>query len=77
MCWYETIERKCYPSDSTYFLCTCSSLFRWLQPDRAVDAEASVLVLPTEPPVNGLPSEFSVTTRDQDGEKVFVGDMKV
>ena len=50
---------------------------RWLQPDRAVDAEASVLVLPTEPPVNGLPSEFSVTTRDQDGEKVFVGDMKV
>jgi hypothetical protein len=52
-------------------------LARWLQPDRAVDAEASKLELPKEAPVNGLPSEFTVSTMDQDGKKVFVGDMKV
>ena len=50
---------------------------RWLQPDRAVDAEASKLELPKEAPVTGLPSEFTVSTMDQDGKKVFVGDMKV
>lgn len=51
--------------------------YRWLQPDRAVDAEASELCLPSDPPLTGLSSEFTVTTRDQDGKMVFVGDMKV
>ena len=53
---------------------TCS---RWLQPDRAVDPEASELDVPSDPVVTGLPSEFTVTTRDQDGKMVYVGDMKV
>ena len=57
---------------------TITQLFsRWLQPDRAVDPEASELNLPSDPPVTGLPSEFTITTRDQDGKMVYVGDMKV
>ena len=55
------------------YCCPC----RWLQPDRAVDAEASELGLPAEPPLTGLPAEFTVTTRDQDGKMVYVADMKV
>lgn len=57
-------------------LCISTSL-RWLQPDRAVDPEASELVLPSDPLLTGLPSYFTVTTRDQDGKRVYVGDMKV
>lgn len=42
-----------------------------------MDPEASELVLPSESPLTGVPSYFTVTTRDQDGKKVYVGDMKV
>ena len=50
---------------------------RWLQPDRAVDPEASELELPSEPIKAGLSSEFLVHTKDQDGKPVFVNGMKV
>ena len=42
-----------------------------------MDPEASELVLPSDPLLTGLPSYFTVTTRDQDGKRVYVGDMKV
>ena len=54
-----------------------NSCSRWLQPDRAVDPEASELDVPSDPVATGLPSEFTVTTRDQDGKMVYVRDMKV
>ena len=54
-------------------LCLCS----WLQPDRAVDPEASELVLPDEPVKTGLSSNFTIRTKDQDGKLVFVEGMKV
>lgn len=52
-------------------------LARWLQPDRAVDLDASELTLPTEPVKVGVSSEFSLCTKDQDGKPVFVDGMKV
>ena len=52
-------------------------LARWLQPDRAVDLDASELTLPTEPVKVGASSEFTLCTKDQDGKPVFVDDMKV
>ena len=52
-------------------------LARWLQPDRAVDLEASELTLPTDPVKVGIPSEFTICTKDQDGKAVFVDGMKV
>ena len=52
-------------------------LARWLQPDRAVDLDASELTLPTEPVKVGVSSEFSLCTKDQDGKSVFVDGMKV
>lgn len=52
-------------------------LAKWLQPDRAVDLNASELTLPTEPVKVGVSSEFSVSTKDQDGKAVFVDGMKV
>lgn len=52
-------------------------LARWLQPDRAVDLDASELILPTEPVKVGVSSEFSLCTKDQDGKPVFVDGMKV
>ena len=53
--------------------CLCS----WLQPDRAVDPEASELVLPDEPVKTGLSSNFTIHTKDQDGKLVYVDGMKV
>ena len=52
-------------------------LAKWLQPDRAVDLDASELTLPTEAVKVGVPSEFSICTKDQDGKPVFVDGMKV
>lgn len=52
-------------------------LARWLQPDRAVDLNASELTLPMEPVKVGVSSEFSLCTKDQDGKPVFVDGMKV
>ena len=52
-------------------------LVRWLQPDRAVDLDASELTLPMEPVKVGASSEFTLYTKDQDGKPVFVDDMKV
>ena len=52
-------------------------LARWLQPDRAVDLDASELTLPTEPVKVGASSEFTLCTKDQDGKPVFVDGMKV
>lgn len=52
-------------------------LAKWLQPDRAVDLEASELTLPTEPVKVGTSSEFTICTKDQDGKPVFVDGMKV
>ena len=52
-------------------------LARWLQPDRAVDLEASELTLPTEEVKVGAASDFTVFTKDQDGKLVFVDGMKV
>ena len=52
-------------------------LARWLQPDRAVDLEASELSLPTEPVKVGSSSDFTLCTKDQDGKPVFVDGMKV
>ena len=49
----------------------------WLQPDRAVDPEASELVLPDEPVKTGLSSSFTIRTKDQDGKLVYVEGMKV
>ena len=67
---------NCTYSQLHVLLCISTSR-RWLQPDRAVDPEASELVLPSDPLLTGLPSYFTVTTRDQDGKRVYVGDMKV
>ena len=52
-------------------------LARWLQPDRAVDLEASELTLPSDPAKVGMSSKFSVCTKDQDGKPVYVQGMKV
>lgn len=52
-------------------------LARWLQPDRAVDPEASELVIPDEPVKTGVPSSFTIRTKDQDGKLVYVEGMKV
>lgn len=52
-------------------------LARWLQPDRAVDLDASELALPSEPVKVGTSSEFTVCTKDQDGKLVYVDGMKV
>ena len=49
----------------------------WLQPDRAVDPEASELVVPSDPVQVGVTTEFTVRTKDQDGKLVFVESMKV
>lgn len=53
--------------------CCC----RWLQPDQAVDPEASELVTPEEPIKTGVSSSFTIRTKDQDGKLVFVDGMKV
>ena len=42
-----------------------------------MDPEASELVLPDQPVKTGLPSSFTVHTKDQDGKLVFVEGMKV
>ena len=47
--------------ESGYSFCS------WLQPDRAVDPEASELVIPDEPIKTGVPSNFTIRTKDQDG----------
>ena len=52
-------------------------LARWLQPDRAVDLDASEVTLPIEPVKVGASSKFTLCTKDQDGKPVFVDDMKV
>ena len=52
-------------------------LARWLQPDRAMDLDASELTLPMEPVKVGASSEFTLCTKDQDGKPIFVDDMKV
>jgi hypothetical protein len=52
-------------------------LARWLQPDRAVDPEASELVIPDEPVKAGVPASFTIRTKDQDGKLVYVEGMKV
>ena len=49
----------------------------WLQPDRAVDPEASELEVPSDPVQVGVAAEFTVRTKDQDGKLVFVESMKV
>lgn len=51
--------------------------YRWLQPDRAVDPEASELVIPDEPVKTGVSSSFIIHTKDQDGKLVYVEGMKV
>lgn len=51
--------------------------YSWLQPDRAVDPEASELVVPSDPVQVGVTTEFTVRTKDQDGKLVFVESMKV
>ena len=52
-------------------------IFRWLQPDRAVDPKASELVIPDEPIKTGVSSNFIIHTKDQDGKLVYVEGMKV
>ena len=52
-------------------------LARWLQPDRAMDLDASELTLPIEPVKVGASSKFTLCTKDQDGKPIFVDDMKV
>ena len=52
-------------------------LARWLQPDRAMDLDASELTLPMEPVKVGASSEFTLCTKDLDGKPIFVDDMKV
>jgi len=52
-------------------------LFSWLQPDRAVNLKASELILPVESLATGVPSVFTVNTKDQEGKLVHVEDMKV
>ena len=49
----------------------------WLQPDKAMDLDASELTLPMEPVKVGASLEFTLCTKDQDGKPVFVDDMKV
>ena len=56
------------------WLYSCCS---WLQPDRAVDPEASELAIPDEPVKTGVSSSFTIRTKDQDGKLVFVEGMKV
>ena len=52
-------------------------LASWLQPDRAMDLDASELTLPMEPVKVGASLEFTLCMKDQDGKPVFVDDMKV
>ncbi len=61
------------PIGPLIIFCAC----RWLQPDRAVDPEASELVIPDEPVKTGLASSFTIHTKDQDGKLVYVEGMKV
>ena len=49
----------------------------WLQPNRAVDPEASELKLPCSTPSVGLPAEFQVLMKDQKLKPIHVEGMKV
>ncbi len=57
--------------------CSLVYIHSWLQPDRAVNPNASELLLPTDPVITGISSIFTVNTRDQDGKLVHVDGMKV
>ena len=54
-------------------------MIRWLQPDRSVDPDASVINIttPTNDMQVGKKIECTVCTKDQNGKTVFVDDMSV
>ena len=67
-----------------FYICICNFLiysiwFRWLQPDRSVDPDASDIDITTPPEemLVGKKLECIVRTRDQNGKIVFVEGMNV